>query len=139
MRPRQADERVGYFATGHQDFTDDLKASPGVYNIWRWRLEKKDPAAALSEPVKPITYWVDRNIPLKHRQAVIDGILEWNKAFERIGFKIAIEARVQPDDANFETSDIRYAGALVPRLGTAPAIGPSHLDPRTGGSSTPVS
>jgi hypothetical protein len=133
MRPRLADERVGYFTTGFHDFTDDVKTSTSVHFANRWRLEKKDPAAPLSEPVKPIVYWLDRNIPVKYRQAIIDGILEWNKAFERIGFKDAIQAKVQPDDANFETSDIRYASVRWYLTSSGgPAIGPSHVDPRTG-------
>jgi hypothetical protein len=135
MKPRVADERVGYFTTGFRDFTDDLKAHPGVYYVNRWRLQKKDASAELSEPVKPIVYWVDRNIPVKHRQAVIDGILEWNKAFERIGFKDAIQARVQPDNADFDTSDVRYATVrwyLTTETSGGSAVGPSHVDPRTG-------
>ncbi len=133
MAPRVADERVGYFTTGFTDFSDDLDPNPKVYFANRWRLEKKDPAAALSEPKQPIVYWVDRNIPEKYRQAVIDGILEWNQAFERIGFKNAIQAKVQPADASFDTADIRHATVrwyLASDGG--PAIGPSQVDPRTG-------
>jgi hypothetical protein len=133
MTPRVADERVGYFNSSFVDFSDDLKATPTVHYVNRWRLEKKDPNAALSEPVKPIVYWLDKNIPEKHRKAVIDGILEWNKAFERIGFKDAIQAKVQPDDAPFDTAGIGQATIrwyLASDGG--PAIGPSHVDPRTG-------
>ena len=90
MAPRRADPRVGYFDTVAQDFSDDLARTPRQRRINRWRLEKKDPSAALSEPVKPITFWLDRTIPLKYRDAITHGILEWNKAFERIGFKDAI-------------------------------------------------
>jgi hypothetical protein len=133
MTPRIADERVGFFTTSFVDFSDDLKATPSVHYVNRWRLEKKDPNAAMSEPVKPITYWLDKNIPEKHRKAVIDGILEWNKAFERIGFKNAIEAKVQPDDAAFDTAGTGHATVrwyLASDGG--PAIGPSHVDPRSG-------
>ena len=103
-------------------------------HVQRWRLEKKDPAAELSEPVKPIVYWLDRTIPLKYRDAITAGILEWNKAFERIGFKNAIEARVQPDDADFDTLDVgvasvRWMTNASPAFG---ATGPSHVDPRSG-------
>src|SRR5438094_6561704 len=87
MAPRRADPRVGYFSTSVNDFSDDLSRSPKVRYVNRWRLEKKDPAAELSEPVKPITYWLDRTIPLKYRDAITAGILEWNKAFEKIGFR----------------------------------------------------
>ncbi|APV48779.1 hypothetical protein BWI17_03225 [Betaproteobacteria bacterium GR16-43] len=133
MAPRLADERVGYFTTSFTDFTDDLRPNPNVHYVRRWRLEKKDPNAAMSEAVKPIVYWLDKNIPVKHRQAVIDGVLEWNKAFEKIGFKDAIQAKVQPDDADFETSDTRFATVRwYLAAGGAPAIGPSLADPRTG-------
>ncbi len=133
MHPRVADERVGYFTTSFTDFTNDLDPNPNVHYINRWRLEKKDPNAALSEPVKPIVYWIDRNIPVKYRKPIEEGVLEWNKAFERIGFKDAIQVKVQPDDAKFETADVGHA-TIRWYLSTdgGPAIGPSHVDPRTG-------
>ena len=109
MATRPADPRVGYFTTALLDFSDDLARTPRQRYVNRWRLEKKDPAAELSEPVKPITFWIDRTIPLKYRDAVPAGILEWNKAFERIGFKDAIGVKEQPDDANFDTLDFGCA------------------------------
>jgi len=134
MQPRLADARVGYFDTVQQDFSDDLSRTPRVHVINRWRLEKKDPNAALSEPVKPITYWLDRTIPLKYRDAITKGILSWNSAFERIGFKDAVVVKVQPDDADFDTLDVgvasvRWMTNAVPQFG---AIGPSQIDPRSG-------
>src|SRR5437868_8937026 len=134
MQPRVADDRVGFFVTSRFDFADDHKISPRVDYIQRWRLEKKDPAAELSEPKQPIVFWLDRNIPEKYRAAVIAGVLEWNKAFERIGFKNAVEARIQPDDADFDTLDVRHASirwmtTARPSFG---GIGPSQVDPRTG-------
>ena len=134
MATRLADPRVGYFTTTVADFTDDLARSPRERFVNHWRLEKKDPAAALSEPVKPITYWLDRTIPMKYRAAITRGILEWNKAFERIGFKDAIVVKVQPEDANFDTLDVgvtsvRWTVNAEPTYG---AIGPTHVDPRTG-------
>ena len=134
MATRPADPRVGYFTTTVADFTDDLARSPRERFIDHWRLEKKDPAAALSEPVRPITYWLDRTIPLKYRDAITRGILEWNKAFERIGFKNAIVVKVQPDDASFDTLDVgvtsvRWMVNAEPGFG---AIGPRHVDQRTG-------
>ncbi|HEX7435856.1 MAG TPA: zinc-dependent metalloprotease, partial [Caldimonas sp.] len=134
MAARVSDPRIGFFTARQQDFGDDLKRTPTVRHVQRWRLEKKDPAAALSEPVKPIVYWLDRTIPLKYRGAITAGILEWNKAFEQIGFKNAIEAKVQPDDADFDTLDfglasVRWMTNSVPAFG---ATGPSHVDPRSG-------
>ena len=133
MHPRAADSRVGYFTAAHWDFSDDLNRSPIVRNVSRWRLEKKDPVAALSEPVKPVVYVLDRTIPLKYRDTITAGILEWNKAFEKIGFKNAIEVKVQADDADFDTLDggasVRWMTNAAPAFG---AIGPSHVDPRSG-------
>ncbi|HEY2817309.1 MAG TPA: zinc-dependent metalloprotease, partial [Casimicrobiaceae bacterium] len=134
MHPRIADDRIGYFVTSRFDFANDNKISPRINYIQRWRLEKKDPSAALSEPKEPIVFWIDRNIPEKYRPTVMAGVLEWNKAFERIGFKDAIQARVQPDDADFDTLDARHASirwmtTARPSFG---GIGPSQVDPRTG-------
>ncbi len=133
MTPRMADDRVGHFVSSHTDFTEDTLAKSKVHMVNRWRLEKKDPAAALSEPKEPITYWVDKNVPVKYRKSVTDGILEWNKAFEKIGYKNAIVVKQQTDKDDFDTMDARHAsirwfvGADV-----GFAIGPSHKDPRTG-------
>ncbi len=133
MRPRAADARIGYFTASQWDFSDDVARSPIVRHVNRWRLEKKEPEAALSEPVKPIVYWLDRTIPVKYRDAISAGILEWNMAFERIGFKDAIQVRVQPDDAEIDTLDggasVRWMTNAMPTFG---AIGPSHVDPRSG-------
>ena len=134
MAPRLADARIGSFNTTVFDFAGDTDRTPRKHYVQRWRLEKKDPAAALSEPVKPITYWLDNTIPLQYRDAITRGILDWNKAFERIGFKNAIAVQVQPDDADFDTLDVnrasvRWMSNAQPFFG---AIGPSHVDPRSG-------
>ena len=81
MATRRADPRVGFFATTVLDFSDELARTPRKRMIHRWRLDKKDPAAEISEPVKPITFWIDRNVPLQYRETVRSAILEWNKAF----------------------------------------------------------
>ena len=134
MAARAADPRLGHFVSVTDDFSDDLARSPRQRHVNRWRLEKKDAAAELSEPVKPITFWLDRNIPLKYRAAITAGVLEWNKAFERIGFKDAIVAKQQPDDADFDTLDANVASLrwMVNREPGFGAIGPSHVDPRSG-------
>jgi hypothetical protein len=134
MAPRRSDARVGYFTTTVQDFSSDLARTPKQRHANRWRLEKKDPAAPLSEPVKPITFWLDKTVPVDYRVVITEGILEWNKAFEKIGFKNAIVVRQQPDDADFDTLDlgvasVRWMTNAQPSFG---AIGPSHVDPRTG-------
>ncbi len=133
MAPRIADDRLGHFVTTRTDYSEDLVPKDKVHYVNRWRLEKKDPAAEMSEPITPITYWLDKNIPLKYRQAVTAGVLEWNKAYEKIGFKNAVVAKQQTEKDNFDTMDARHAsirwfvGADV-----GFAIGPSHTDPRTG-------
>jgi Met-zincin/Domain of unknown function (DUF5117) len=134
MAPRLADPRVGLFTSTVLDFSNDLQMSPRQRYVNRWRLEKKDPAADKSEPVKPITFWIDRNVPLAYRETVRAAILEWNKAFEKIGFQDAIKVEQQPDDAKFDTLDygynsVRWMMNADPAFG---AIGPSHIDPRSG-------
>ena len=134
MRPRVADARVGYFTVSRFDYSDTRTLTPRVNLVKRWRLEKKDPAAELSEPKPPIVFWIDRNVPLRYRDTIVAGVLEWNKAFERIGFKDAVQARIQPDDADFDTLDARHASirwmtTARPAFG---GIGPSQADPRTG-------
>ena len=134
MAVRAADPRLGLFSTTRLDFGNDFSLSPRLRLVNRWRLEKKDPAAALSEPVKPITFWIDRNVPHGYRGTVREAILEWNKAFERIGFKDAIVVEQQPEDAEFDTLDfgvasVRWMMNADPAFG---AIGPSHVDPRSG-------
>ena len=134
MQARTADPRVGYFTTTRWDFTTDLNLLPRVHYVNRWRLEKKDPNVPLSEPKAPIVFWLDRTIPDKYRTVITDGILEWNKAFERIGFKDAIQVKTQPDDADWDSTDSRHSSVIWmttarPSFG---AIGPSQVDPRSG-------
>ena len=133
MRARAADPRLGHFTATQSDFSDDMARSPTLHHVNRWRLEKADPLAERSAPVRPLVYWLDRTIPLKYRDAISAGILEWNKAFERIGFSDAIRVQVQPEDADFDTLD---GGASVRWMTNAEAsfgaIGPSHVDPRSG-------
>jgi hypothetical protein len=134
MRGRRADPRVGYFESGRFDFSNDLQRTPRERFVNRWRLEKKDPDAALSEPVKPIVYWIDRTVPLRYRAAITAGVLEWNKAFEKIGFKDAIRVEIQPDNADFDTLDFGRA-AIRWSTNASPvydAIGQSYVDPRSG-------
>jgi hypothetical protein len=130
---RLADPRLGHFMESYSNLGDDVKANPRVHMVARWRLEKKDPNAALSEPVQPVVYWMDKNIPAKYREAVKAGILEWNKAFEKIGFKDAIQAQQQPDDADWDNMDSTHASIRwFTGSDVGFAIGPSNRDPRTG-------
>ncbi|MDZ7858367.1 zinc-dependent metalloprotease [Sphaerotilus sp.] len=134
MAPRAADARIGHFLTTVDDYSDDIARTPRLRHIHRWRLEKQDPAAALSPPVKPITYWIDRSVPERYRAPITAGILEWNKAFEPLGFKDAIVVKVQPDDATFDTLDTGVASVRWMTNASAMfgAVGPVHVDPRSG-------
>jgi hypothetical protein len=103
--------------------------------VQRWRLEKKDPAAAVSEPRQPIRVVMDRNIPEKWRPAVREGIVEWNKAFERAGFRNALVVEQQAADADwtsFESTRLLAVRWFAMEGPGAAAVGPSQGDPRTG-------
>ena len=114
--PRLADSRVGYFVngflsggrTGFDSFDDDTKNDPRIVYINRWKLEKADPNAAISLPKKPIVFWLDKAFPVEYRAAAAEGLLLWNKAFERVGFKDAIVVKQMPDDADWDHADLRY-------------------------------
>lgn len=135
MAVRYADNRVGYFLQATKDFGRDDQENFWLRTINRWRLEKKDPAAAVSEPVKPIVYYVDWTVPDKFRPWVKEGIEKWQAAFEQAGFKNAILAKDPPkDDPDWDAEDVRYSTirwitSHEPSFG---AIGPSRVDPRTG-------
>lgn len=106
--PRRFDGRVGYFTVDYQDFSNDAAIDMNVKNIIRWRLEKQDPTASVSPPKKPIVWWLDNAIPLEYRDAVRDGLLSWNPVFEKAGFKDAVVVKQIPDNADFDTADVRY-------------------------------
>ncbi|MFQ5799251.1 MAG: DUF5117 domain-containing protein, partial [Bacteroidota bacterium] len=132
-RPRLADDRVGHFLTMYQDYTTQTKESPYVRYIKRWHLEKADPKAKLSRPKLPIIFWLENTIPLEYRKAVKEGVLIWNKAFERIGFKDAIIVRQQPDNAKWDPADVRYSTIRwIVKPGGFYAVGPSYTNPFTG-------
>jgi hypothetical protein len=133
MRRRLADDRVGYFLSAQRDFSRDRMADPYVRYVNRWRLEKKDPSARVSEPVEPIVYYVDRSVPDEYRPYVKEGIEAWNKAFEAAGFRNAIVAKDPPEDEDWSAEDVRYSTVrwtAAHEMGYA--IGPSQVDPRTG-------
>ncbi len=133
LSPRLADSRIGHFVTSRTDFTEDLSPNVKQHYVNRWRLEKKDPAAAISEPKEPVVYWLDKNIPEKYRKSVADGVLEWNKAFEKAGFRNALVVKQQTDKDDFDTMDARHASVRwFVGADVGFAIGPSDVDPRTG-------
>lgn len=130
---RYDDPRVGYFT---QQITDLTSTSVTPYRdaINRWHLKKKDPNAALSEPVEPIVWWIENTTPKELRSTIKDATLAWNKAFEAAGFRNAMVVKEQPDDADWDAGDIRYN---VLRWTSSPrppfgGYGPSFTNPRTG-------
>jgi hypothetical protein len=133
MRPRYADERVGYFISAFKDFSRDTAESFFVRYVNRWRLEKRDSGAAISEPVQPITYYVDHTVPLEWRPYVRAGILEWNRAFEEAGFRNAIQVLDAPDDSIYSAADARFSTVRWTATNRSVyAVGPTNVDPRTG-------
>jgi hypothetical protein len=134
FQPRRDDPRIGYFTQVIQDMTSDNAVTPWRDLITRWNLRKKNPGAALSEPVEPIVWWIENTTPVEHREAIREATLSWNMAFEKAGFRNAIEVKVQPDVADWDAGDIRYN---VLRWIAAPnpqfsGFGPSFTNPRTG-------
>ena len=139
MKPRNFDPRVGYFTVDRVNYSLDQQKAATETFITRWRLEPKDPAAyargELVEPIKPIVYYIDPATPLKWRRYVKEGVEQWQKVFEKAGFKNAIIAKDPPtkaQDPDWDPDDarvsmIRWAASLVRN-----AVGPHTSDPRTG-------
>ena len=133
FKPRRDDSRVGYFGKQFDDLTSD-QTFIGKDIINRWHLEKKDPTAAVSDPVKPIVWWIENTTPLEWRDTIRDATLAWNSSFEKAGISNAIEVRIQPDDADWKADDVRYN---VLRWTSSPrppfgGYGPSVANPLTG-------
>jgi hypothetical protein len=135
MMARLFDERVGYFSVGQIDYGRDEHRSPERRYITRYRLEKKDPNAALSEPVTPITYWIDPATPTKWVPYVRKAIESWQPAFEAAGFKNGIVAKEAPsaaEDPDWSAEDARYSVIRWLPSTTENAVGPHIHDPRSG-------
>ncbi|MDB4088539.1 zinc-dependent metalloprotease [Flavobacteriales bacterium] len=133
FKPRRDDPRVGYFMT---QVTDQTSASVTPYRdmIHRWNLVKKNPEQEISEPVEPITWWIENTTPKELRPIIKEGVEKWNVAFEKAGFKNAIVVNIQPDTATWDAGDIRYnvlrwTSSPKPPFG---GYGPSFVNPRTG-------
>ncbi|MFZ9418771.1 MAG: zinc-dependent metalloprotease, partial [Sediminibacterium sp.] len=131
--PRKDDPRIGYFM---EEVNDQTSISPTPYKdmIHRWHLVKKDPSAAISDPVEPLVYWIENTTPLEYRQAIFDAGTRWNEAFEKAGFSNAVQMKIMPDNATWDPADIHYnvirwVASSQPSYG---AIGPSFVNPRTG-------
>jgi hypothetical protein len=139
MKPRLYDQRVGWFTQKQYDYSsEELKSDQKVY-IRKWRLEPKDMAAYLRgemvEPIKPIVYYLDPATPQKLRKHIKKGVENWQKSFEKAGFKNAIICKDPPtkeEDPDFSPEDIRYSVIRYVASTTRNAMGPSVSDPRTG-------
>ena len=134
--PRLADDRIGYFLTVLKDYSKKTDDEQFVRYINRWDLTKADSSADLSPPKKPIVYWLEKSIPFKYRKPIREGILEWNRAFEKAGFDNAIQVRDQPENADWDPEDIHYNTFRWITTNTDPgmvmAMGPSRVNPMTG-------
>lgn len=133
FKPRFDDARVGYFLDYVNDMTSH-EATPWRDMINRWNLVKKDPSAAVSEPVEPIVWWIENTTPVELRPTIKKAVEAWNVAFEAAGFKNAVVVNEQPDDADWDAGDIRYnvlrwTSSPQPPFG---GYGPSFTNPRTG-------
>ena len=135
MQPRLFDERVGYFSVQQIDYGRDEHRSPNRRYITRWRLEKQDPDATVSDPVKPITYWIDPATPTRWVPFVIKGVEMWQAAFVEAGFSNAVLARTAPrpdEDSDWSPEDARHSVIRWLPSTTQNASGPHIHDPRTG-------
>lgn len=133
FKPRRDDARIGYFSEQSSDMTSKEAINYRDF-IHRWNLEKKDPTAEKSEPVKPIVWWIENTTPKEFRPIIKAAALTWNKAFEPLGFVNAVQVFEQPDSATWDAGDIRYN---VLRWTSSPnppfgGYGPSFVNPRTG-------
>ncbi len=131
-KPRLADERVGYFNSAVRDVSNKTADDNFVRYINRWHLQKLEPNAEMSLPKKPIVYWLDKATPYEYRKTLRDGVLEWNKAFEKAGFYNAIEVRQQEDNDEWDPEDINYNTIRWSATQTGFSIGPSRVNPETG-------
>jgi hypothetical protein len=135
MMPRLLDDRVGYFSVRNVDYGRDEHEAKQRAFITRWKLEKKDPNALLSEPVKPIVWYIDSATPTQWVPYIKRGVEAWNVAFEAAGFKNAVQARSFPtkeQDPQFDSNDVRYSIIRWVPSPIANAYGPHISDPRSG-------
>jgi hypothetical protein len=131
-QPRLADDRIGYFLTAVKDFSKKSDEDRFIRYINRWDLQKDDPTAETSTPKRPITFYLEKTVPFKYRKPISDGILEWNKAFEKAGFYNAVQVIQQQDSDDWDPEDIRYNTFRWITAGAGFAMGPSRVNPLTG-------
>ncbi|MEL6900718.1 MAG: zinc-dependent metalloprotease [Cyanobacteria bacterium J06606_4] len=133
-QPRLADERVGYFLSAFRTPLQPGQSDPFIRYINRWHLEKQNPSAELSVPKRPIVFWIENTVPPDYRDALKEGALLWNEAFEQAGFKEAIVVEQMPDNADWDPADVRYntirwSDSLRSNIA---GVGQSRVNPLTG-------
>ena len=131
-KPRFADHRVGHFLSATKDFGSSDPDSIFMRRINRWRLEKADPKAKLSPPKKQLVWWIEDTVPHEYRPYVEEGILEWNKAFAKIGYRDAIGVRWQNERDEFDPEDINYCTFRWITTSSTFAMSGLRADPITG-------
>ncbi|MGE0534589.1 MAG: zinc-dependent metalloprotease [Pirellulales bacterium] len=131
-QPRLADDRVGYFLTVLKDYSKKGEDDEFVRYINRWNLQKADASAERSPPREPIRFYIEKTVPFQYRKPIHDGILEWNKAFEKAGFVDAIHVIQQRDDDTWDPEDINYNTFRWITASAGFAMGPSRVNPMTG-------
>jgi hypothetical protein len=130
-RPRAFDPRIGLFAIAFFDFARPFDQDPVRRYAMRHRLQKKDPQAPLSEPVKPIVYYLDRAVPEPYRTAFKEGTRWWSRMLEQAGYKDALRVEDMPE--GMDPMDARYhVIQWMHRTSGGSSVGPSFVDPRTG-------
>ncbi|MDO5581443.1 MAG: zinc-dependent metalloprotease [Planctomycetia bacterium] len=131
-QPRYADERVGYFNTVLKNYSKNPDDGNFVRYISRWNLKKMESGADTSLAKKPIIFWLEKTVPYQYRKPIRDGILEWNKAFEKAGFYNAIEVRQQEDNDTWDPEDINYNTIRWSTANVGFSIGPNRVNPLNG-------
>ena len=135
-RPRKADDRVGYFLTARKDFSSKDDDQHFVRYINRWNLKKETSDGTLSAPVKPITFYIEKTVPKNLRPYVTQGILEWNKAFEKLGYYNAIQVlepgEYEKHEDEIDPEDINYNFFRWITADAGFAMGPFRANPKTG-------
>lgn len=138
MKPRYADPRVGYFTRTYTDFDKNPQGVERVSMITRWRLEPKDEdmekykRGELVEPKKPIVFYIDPSTPKKWIPYLIQGVNDWQSAFEKAGFKNAIMGLEAPDNPEWSLEDARHSAIVYKPSTISNASGPHVHDPRSG-------
>lgn len=131
-KTRIADDRVGYFVTALKDFSNMEEPDHFLRYITRWNLQKLESGIDLSPPKEPIRFYIENTVPVYLRPTVEAAILDWNKAFEKLGFAGAIKVDQQPADPDFDPENIHYNTFRWMTAEAGFAMGPSRVDPRTG-------